>query len=66
MDRRTFDGALGAAGAASLLPLDNDLFALDKIERIGVQLYTVRDRLKVSVEKTLAEVAALGFKEVEF
>ncbi len=66
MDRRTFVGALGAAGAASLLPLGNDLFALEKIERIGVQLYTVRDRLKASVEKTLAEVAGLGFKEVEF
>ena len=33
MDRRTFVGALGAAGAASLLPLDNDLLALEKIER---------------------------------
>ncbi len=66
MDRRTFVGTLGAAGAVSLLPLGNDLPALDKIERIGVQLYTVRDLLKVSVEKTLAEVAEIGFKEVEF
>lgn len=66
MDRRTFVGALGAAGAGSLLPLGNDLLASEKIARIGVQLYTVRDLLKLSVERTLAEVANLGFKEVEF
>jgi sugar phosphate isomerase/epimerase len=66
MDRRSFVGALGAVGAASLLPLGNELFAQEKISRIGVQLYTVRDLMKVSVEKTLAQVADIGFKEVEF
>jgi sugar phosphate isomerase/epimerase len=49
-----------------MLPSDAELLRREKIERIGVQLYTVRDRLKVSVEKTLAEVADIGFKEVEF
>lgn len=66
MDRRSFVGALGAAGVASLLPLGNDLYAQDKIKKIGVQLYTVRDLMQVSVEKTLAEVADIGYKEVEF
>lgn len=66
MDRRTFVGTLGAAGAASLLPTGMGLAGLDKIDRIGVQLYTVRDQMKFSVEKTLAEVADIGFKEVEF
>ncbi len=66
MDRRTFVGALGAVGAAAMLPSGTDLLGLEKISRIGVQLYTVRDRLKVSVEKTLADVADIGFKEVEF
>lgn len=66
MDRRTFVGALGAAGAASLLPSGGDLFAQEGLEKIGVQLYTVRDLMKVSVEKTLADVAAIGYQEVEF
>ena len=66
MDRRTFVGALGAVGAASLLPTGFDVPRLDKINRIGVQLYTVRELMKLSVEKALAEVADIGFKEVEF
>lgn len=66
MDRRTFMGALGAAGAVSMLPTGGDLFAAEKLEKIGVQLYTVRDLMKTSVEKTLADVAAIGYQEVEF
>lgn len=66
MDRRTFVGALGAAGAASILPSGGNLFAQTKLEKIGVQLYTVRDQMKISVEKTLADVAAIGYQEVEF
>lgn len=66
MDRRTFVGAVGAAGVASLLPFGNDAFAAQKLDRIGVQLYTVRDLMAVSVEKTLSEVADIGYKEVEF
>ena len=66
MDRRTFVGALGAAGAASVLPFGGNLFAQEKLEKIGVQLYTVRSQMKASVEKTLAEVAAIGYQEVEF
>lgn len=66
MDRRTFVGALGAAGAASLLPAGGPLMAQEKLDKIGVQLYTVRDLMKASVEKTLADVAAIGYQEVEF
>ena len=36
------------------------------IERLGVQLYTVRDLMAKDVEGTLARIAALGYKEVEF
>jgi sugar phosphate isomerase/epimerase len=36
------------------------------IERLGVQLYTVRDMMAKDFEGTLAQVAALGYKEVEF
>ena len=66
MDRRTFVGALSAVGAASVLPTGGNLFAEEKLEKIGVQLYTVRDRMKSGVEKTLADVAAIGYQEVEF
>jgi len=66
MDRRTFVGALSAAGAAAMLPVSGSLLAADKLDKIGVQLYTVRDLMKVSVEKTLADIAAIGYREVEF
>ena len=33
---------------------------------IGVQLYTVRDAMQESVEATLAQVAEIGYREVEF
>jgi len=43
-------------------------FAADdhKIEKIGLQLYTVRDLMKQDFDGTLAKVAATGYKEVEF
>jgi sugar phosphate isomerase/epimerase len=37
-----------------------------RLDRIGLQLYTVRDMMKKSVPKTLAAVAKAGYKEVEF
>jgi sugar phosphate isomerase/epimerase len=43
-------------------------FAADdhKIDKIGLQLYTVRDLMKQDFDGTLAKVAAIGYKEVEF
>ena len=64
MDRRTFVGTLGAAAASSLLP--GDLLAADKVNKVGLQLYTVRSLMQQSVERTLATVAGIGYKEVEF
>jgi sugar phosphate isomerase/epimerase len=37
-----------------------------KLERVGLQLYTVRRNLAADFEGTLARVAATGYKEVEF
>jgi len=37
-----------------------------KLDRIGLQLYTVRKELESDFDGTLAEVAAIGFHEVEF
>lgn len=35
-------------------------------ERLGVQLYTLRDRMAEDVGRTLDEVAGIGYREVEF
>jgi sugar phosphate isomerase/epimerase len=37
-----------------------------RIERLGMQLYTVRAEMAKDFDGTLARVAALGFREVEF
>ncbi|PYQ37962.1 MAG: sugar phosphate isomerase/epimerase [Acidobacteria bacterium] len=37
-----------------------------KINKIGVQLYTVRDLMKEDFDGTIAKVAQVGYKEVEF
>jgi sugar phosphate isomerase/epimerase len=37
-----------------------------KIKAVGVQLYTVRDAMKSDFEGTIAKVAQIGYKEVEF
>ncbi|HEX3928431.1 MAG TPA: sugar phosphate isomerase/epimerase [Gemmatimonadales bacterium] len=73
MDRRTFvrtTGALGGAAIVPGLPQARAAWAAmvprDRLDRIGLQLYTVRSLMQVSVEKTLAQVADVGYKEVEF
>lgn len=38
----------------------------ESLSRIGVELYTVRHLMDESVERTLAQVARIGYKEVEF
>ena len=38
----------------------------DRLERIGVQLYTVRAAMRDDVAATLARVADIGYQEVEF
>jgi sugar phosphate isomerase/epimerase len=60
LDRRTFIGTLGAASLAI-----RHLTAAS-IQKVGVQLYTVRDLMKQDFDGTLAKIAALGYKEVEF
>jgi sugar phosphate isomerase/epimerase len=64
MDRRSFLGTLTGAGVlASRLSWAADTH---KIDKIGVQLYTVRDAIKEDFDGTLAKVAAAGYREVEF
>jgi sugar phosphate isomerase/epimerase len=59
--RRDFLGALAAA-AASGVPTPAKAA---RLERIGIQLYTVRRDLEKDLDGTLAQVAAVGFVEVE-
>jgi sugar phosphate isomerase/epimerase len=67
INRRTFLKTAGTAAAVSLLP-SRLLWAAGehKIEKVGVQLYTVRDLMKDDFEGTIAKVAQIGYKEVEF
>jgi hypothetical protein len=68
MNRRSFIGtSFGAALAASTSALTP--WALDephRLSNIGLELYTVRDAMKADFAGTLAKVAAVGYKEVEF
>jgi len=36
------------------------------LDKIGLQLYTVRDQMKLDFESTIARVAQAGYQEVEF
>src|ERR1700690_1843503 len=63
MNRRTF---LGTITAATLLT--NRLtwaLATHKIDKVGLQLYTVRFAMQQDFHGTIAKVASIGYKEVE-
>ena len=65
MNRRTFLTQIGAG--LTVAPAAVHAFTQTRrIEPLGVQLYTVRTLLEKDFEGTLAKVAAVGFKEVEF
>ena len=72
--RRDFLKMLGASAVAGALWPETTFAASPddhtdnaRIRRIGVQLYTVRDAMqKDGVDATLARIAQLGFREVEF
>jgi sugar phosphate isomerase/epimerase len=64
MDRRTF---LGTMTAATILSRQMSWAAADhKIDKVGVQLYTVRSEMKDDFDGKLARIAAIGYREVEF
>ncbi len=67
--RRTFLATLGVA-ALGIVSRDAAAGAVigarRKLKKIGLQLYTVRDLMKTDLPGTLAKVAAIGYKEVEF
>jgi len=65
-DRREFVKTLAAAGVAVAYPGALRTTHSARLEKIGIQLYTVRDQMKADFEGTLARVAEIGYKEVEF
>jgi sugar phosphate isomerase/epimerase len=48
------------------LPPSRFPLPLDRLSRIGLQLYTIRGLLKQDFEGTLTRIAAIGYREVEF
>ena len=65
MNRRTFIESALATSVLASLP-SKTLAATHQIEKVGVQLYTVRDEMKTDFAGTIAKVASIGYKEVEF
>jgi sugar phosphate isomerase/epimerase len=65
MNRRTFiESSIAAAVvSATARPAWG---AVHHIDRIGLQLYTVRELMKQDFDGTIAGVAKIGYKEVEF
>jgi sugar phosphate isomerase/epimerase len=67
MNRRTFLETATTVGATALLSGKLGWAVADhKINKIGVELYTVRDQMKEDFDGTIAKVAQIGYKEVEF
>ncbi|MFI5244067.1 MAG: sugar phosphate isomerase/epimerase family protein [Gemmatimonadales bacterium] len=67
ISRREFVQTAALAAAATAVP--RSLRALPgaaRLDRLGLQLYTVRSEMAKSVESTLERVASIGYKEVEF
>jgi sugar phosphate isomerase/epimerase len=71
IDRRKFvktavQTATGVTAATLLADKFSWAAAERRIDRVGLQLYTVRDLMKADFDGTIAKVAAIGYKEVEF
>ncbi len=78
MDRRRFLASAGAALAAAALPgaaygavaraagQAGPLPAVERLDRIGLQLYTIRGEVERDFAGSLARVAHIGYREVEF
>lgn len=72
LDRRTFLGALGAIATAAVIkhPVQGirfpDAASRDRLDKIGLQLYTIRDAMQADFEGSLRKVAQIGYSQVEF
>lgn len=73
LNRRTFlrqtactaTGLIGGAIALNTLDMTT-AFAAAKLNKIGVQLYTVRNEMAKDFDGSLSKIAEIGYKQVEF
>lgn len=65
MHRRSFIHALGVATAGALIQPRRTLAATEGLDRIGLELYSVRNAMKADPERTLAAIRAIGYLDVE-
>src|ERR687894_304910 len=69
MHRRTFLTTIGLAVAGTQLgcqtTLANTVPGRRRLKRVGIQLYSLRDDARRDLEGTLAEIARIGYKDVE-
>jgi sugar phosphate isomerase/epimerase len=65
-DRRSFVSTLGAALLGAACSRVGNSQPTQRLERVGVQLYTVRNDLARDFEGTLTRIAGIGYREVEF
>ena len=68
MDRRAFLTSVGLAVAASQLGCASagpSAVGSRRLRRVGIQLYTLRDDARRDLERTLADIAAAGYNDVE-
>lgn len=66
IDRRTFVKRLGAATGAVAVGLPPISAHAEDLDRIGIQLYTLRNDMERDFEGTLKNIADIGYKQVEF
>ena len=64
--RREFLEIMGAVGVGIACSGARRTAHGARLDKVGLQLYTVRDKMKEDFEGTLARVAQIGYKEVEF
>jgi sugar phosphate isomerase/epimerase len=68
MHRRTFVSTLGAAllaPAAACAMSSPGATSSRRLKRVGIQLYSLRDAAKADLDRTLGDIAAIGYKDVE-
>ena len=66
MERREFVQTMAGAGLAIACTGSSRAARAARLDKVGIQLYTVRDQMKADFEGTLAHIAEIGYKEVEF
>jgi sugar phosphate isomerase/epimerase len=67
MRRREFIAAVGSAAALTQLGCASTARAAGtrRLRRVGVQLYSLRDAARENLERTIADIAAAGYNDVE-